>query len=174
AALIARWKFAARALYPLAVAVQVTPVVAVAPLLLVWLDPRPAELVCAVAVAFFPVLANAASGLSDVDPALVDLFRFHGASGGAEFALLRLRAALPRALTGLRIGGGLALVGAVVAEIAAGSGGPDAGLAELMVKAGLDLDVPLLFAALGLLAGAGLAIFALTSALERWALARFA
>ncbi len=115
--------------YPYAVALQVTPVVAIAPLLLIYLPQSAAVLACAWIVAFFPVLANTTLGLNSVDRNLVDLFRLYGASRWQILRHLKLPAALPYILGGVRIAGGLALIGAVVAEIAAGSAGAGSGLA---------------------------------------------
>ncbi len=115
--------------YPYAVILQVTPVVAIAPLLLVYLPQYAAVLACAWIVAFFPILANTTLGLNSVDRNLADLFEIHDASRFAVLLRLKLPAALPYILGGLKIAGGLALIGAVVAEIAAGSAGAGSGLA---------------------------------------------
>ena len=118
-----------RAFLPLAIAAQVTPLIAVAPLLLIYFDAHGAVLACAFLVAFFPILSNASAGLKAVDPGLVELFRLKGASRGKMLLWLRLPSALPQIFTGLRIGGGLSLIGAVAAELAAGSAGGGEGLA---------------------------------------------
>lgn len=146
-------------LYPFAVILQVTPVVAVAPLLLIYLPQEAAVLVCAWIVAFFPVLANTTLGLRSTDRNLVDLFRLYGASRWQVLRYLKLPAALPYILGGMRIAGGLALIGAVVAEIAAGSAGAGSGLAFRIAEAGYRLNIPRMFAALLLLSAAGVAIF---------------
>ena len=109
--------------YPFAVILQVTPIVAVAPLLLIYLPQPLAVLACAWIVAFFPVLANTTLGLNSIDRNLADLFALYGASRGQVLWNLKLPSALPYILGGLRIAGGLSLIGAVVAEIAAGSAG---------------------------------------------------
>jgi NitT/TauT family transport system permease protein len=160
-------------LYPYAVILQVTPIVAIAPLLLVYLPQAAAVLACAWIVAFFPVLANTTLGLRSVDRNLVDLFTLHGASRAQTLRYLKLPAALPYILGGLRIAGGLALIGAVVAEIAAGSAGAGSGLAYRIVESGYRLNIPRMFAALFLLSVAGIVIFYLLSlltdrALRRW------
>ena len=116
-------------LYPYAVILQVTPIVAIAPLLLIYLPQQAAVLACAWIVAFFPVLANTTLGLNSVDRNLADLFSLYGASRGQVLWRLKLPSALPYILGGLRIAGGLSLIGAVVAEIAAGSAGAGSGLA---------------------------------------------
>ena len=128
-----------RAFLPLAVAAQVTPLIAVAPLLLIYLDARAAVLACAFLVAFFPILSNASAGLKATDRGLVELFRLKGASRGKILLWLRLPSALPQIFTGLRIGGGLALIGAVAAELAAGAAGSSEGLAFRIMEAGYRL-----------------------------------
>jgi NitT/TauT family transport system permease protein len=159
--------------YPYAVILQVTPIVAVAPLLLIYLPQPLAVLACAWIVAFFPVLANTTLGLNSVDRNLVDLFALYGASRGQVLWNLKLPSALPYILGGLRIAGGLSLIGAVVAEIAAGSAGAGSGLAYRIAESGYRLNIPRMFAALLLLSVAGVAIFYLLSlvnylALRRW------
>jgi NitT/TauT family transport system permease protein len=161
------------ALYPYAVILQVTPIVAIAPLLLIYLPQPVAVLVCAWIVAFFPVLANTTLGLNSVDHNLINLFELYGASRWQILAHLKLPAALPAMLGGIRIAGGLALIGAVVAEIAAGTAGAGSGLAYRIVESGYRLNIPRLFAALLLLSVTGIMIFfALSLAshlvLRRW------
>jgi NitT/TauT family transport system permease protein len=160
-------------LYPYAVILQVTPIVAVAPLLLIYLPQRAAVLACAWIVAFFPVLANATLGLNSVDRNLADLFALYHASRAQVLWRLKLPSALPYILGGLRIAGGLSLIGAVVAEIAAGSAGAGSGLAYRIAESGYRLNIPRMFAALLLLSFAGIVIFYLLSlinylALRRW------
>jgi len=133
--------------------------VAIAPLLLVYLSQPAAVLACAWIVAFFPVLANATLGLNSVDRNLVDLFRLYGASRWQILRYLKLPAALPYILGGVRIAGGLALIGAVVAEIAAGSAGAGSGLAFRIAESGYRLNAPRMFAALLLLSLTGVVIF---------------
>ena len=159
--------------YPYAVILQVTPVVAIAPLLLVYLPQPAAVLACAWIVAFFPVLSNTTLGLNSVDRNLVDLFRLYGASRWQLLRHLKLPAALPYILGGVRIAAGLALIGAVVAEIAAGSAGAGSGLAYRIAESGYRLNSPRMFAALLLLSVTGIAIFALLSALTHFALSRW-
>jgi NitT/TauT family transport system permease protein len=146
-------------LYPYAVILQVTPIVAIAPLLLVYLPQQAAVLACAWIVAFFPLLANTTLGLNSVDHKLVDLFRLYGATRLQMLFELKLPAALPYILGGLKIAGGLSLIGAVVAEIAAGSAGAGSGLAYRIVESGYRLNIPRMFAALLLLSLAGIVIF---------------
>jgi NitT/TauT family transport system permease protein len=167
-------------LYPYAVVLQVTPVVAISPLLLIYLPQDMAVLACAWIVAFFPVLSNTTLGLQSVDRNLLELFDLYGAtrprwapaSVGRFLSqlkalwYLRRPAALPYFLAGLKIAGGLSLIGAVVAEIAAGSAGAGSGLAYRIMESQYRLNIPRLFAALALLATAGVAIFLAMSALS--------
>jgi len=160
-------------LYPYAVILQVTPVVAIAPLLLIYLPQPLAVLACAWIVAFFPVLANTTLGLASVDHNLLALFELYKASRWQLLWNLKLPSALPQMLAGLRIAGGLSLIGAVVAEIAAGSAGAGSGLAYRIAESGYRLNIPRMFAALLLLSLAGIAIFFALSALSHLALRRW-
>jgi NitT/TauT family transport system permease protein len=160
-------------LYPYAVVLQVTPIVAIAPLLLIYLPQQAAVLACAWIVAFFPILANTTLGLHSVDRNLGDLFSLYRASRRQVLWNLKLPSALPYILAGLRIAGGLSLIGAVVAEIAAGSAGAGSGLAYRIAESGYRLNIPRMFAALLLLSIAGIMIFYVLSlinylALRRW------
>ena len=148
-------------LLPYAVILQVTPVIAIAPLLLIYLPQHTAVVVCAWIVGFFPVLSNTMLGLNSVDRNLVGLFQLYGASRMQTLRYLKLPAALPFILGGLRIAGGLSLIGAVVAEIAAGSAGAGSGLAYRIAESGYRLNIPRMFAALLLLSAAGIVIYAL-------------
>jgi NitT/TauT family transport system permease protein len=166
-------RFIEYSLYPYAVILQVTPVIAIAPLLLVYLQQPTAVLVCAWIVAFFPVLANTTLGLNSVDRNLSDLFALYGASRPEVLWNLKLPSALPYMLGGLRIAGGLSLVGAVAAEIAAGSAGAGSGLAFRIIESEYRLNIPRMFAALLLLSVTGIVIFYLLAlinylALRRW------
>ncbi|HEX8045190.1 ABC transporter permease [Rhizobium sp.] len=162
------------AFYPLAVILQVTPIVAIAPLILIYAPTREsALLICGFLVAFFPILSNMVQGLKSVDHNLLNLFDLCGASRWQTLLHLKLPAAQPYFMTGLRIGGGLSLIASVVAEFAAGSGGPNSGLAFRLLEAQYRQNMPRLFAALLLLSALGVAIFALTSfiswlSLHRW------
>jgi NitT/TauT family transport system permease protein len=161
------------AIQPWAVILQVTPVVAIAPLIIIWVNqPFLALVVCATIIAFFPVLSNTAAGLAATPHDLLDLFKLNGATRWQTLTLLRLPSALPYFLAGLRISGTLALVGAVVAEFVAGSGGFASGLAYRILEAGYRLEIPRMFAALALLALAGIAIYAALGALAGFALRR--
>ncbi len=160
-------------LYPYAVILQVTPIVAIAPLLLIYLPQPAAVLACAWIVAFFPVLANTTLGLNSVDHNLADLFRLYGASRWQVLVRLKLPAALPHVLGGLKIAGGLSLIGAVVAEIAAGAAGAGSGLAYRIAESGYRLNIPRMFAALLLLSAAGIVIFFALSLLSYLLLRRW-
>jgi NitT/TauT family transport system permease protein len=159
------------ALYPYAIILQVTPVVSIAPVILIWVGMdhvNVALVLIALIVGFFPVLSNTTLGLKSADHNLVDLFRLYGASRWQILLKLRFPTALPNLLAGMKISGGLALVGAVVAEFVAGSG-TDTGLAWLLIEASRNLEIAKMFAALALLAVLGIAIFSALSLLE-WAL----
>jgi NitT/TauT family transport system permease protein len=161
-------------LFPYAVLLQVTPIVAIAPLIIIWVDDtRVALVLCAVVVAIFPIISNTTLGLRSVDPGLLDLFRMCRATRMQILLRLRIPSALPYFFGGLRIASGLALIGAVVAEFVAGTGGQGAGLAYQILLAGIQLNIPRLFAALTLITAAGVALFALTVWLSRLALARW-
>ncbi len=161
-------------LFPYAILLQVTPIVAIAPLLIIWVhDTRIALILCATVVAIFPVISNTTLGLRSVDTGLINLFRLSRANRWQTLWRLRVPSALPFFFGGLRIASGLALIGAVVAEFVAGTGGQGAGLAYQILLAGIQLNIPRLFAALALIAAAGVAMFASTVALSRIALARW-
>ena len=160
-------------LLPYAVILQVTPVIAIAPLLLIYLPQHTAVIVCAWIVGFFPVLSNTALGLNSVDRNLAGLFQLYGASRMQTLRYLKLPAALPFILGGLRIAGGLSLIGAVVAEIAAGSAGAGSGLAYRIAESGYRLNIPRMFAALLLLSAAGIVIYALLALISHVVLRRW-
>jgi len=160
-------------LFPYAVILQVTPVIAIAPLLLIYLPQQTAVVVCAWIVAFFPVLSNTTLGLSSVDRNLAGLFQLYGASRLQTLRYLKLPAALPYILGGLRIAGGLSLIGAVVAEIAAGSAGAGSGLAYRIAESGYRLNIPRMFAALLLLSAAGIVIYGLLALVSHLVLRRW-
>ena len=155
-------------LFPYAVILQVTPIVAIAPLIIIWVhEPFLALLVCAWIVAFFPVVANTTVGLNSTDRNLLALFQLYGASRVQVLRYLKLPTALPYFLAGLRISGGLALIGAVVAEFVAGTGGAETGLAFRILEAGYRLAIPRLFAALFLLSLTGIVIYLVLDGLSR-------
>ena len=172
AILMAQSRWIELALFPYAVILQVTPIVAIAPLILIYTSTtQQALLICAWLVAFFPVLSNTAQGLRSTDHNLLNLFELYHASRWQTLIHLRLPNALPYFLAGLRIAGGLALIAAVVAEFAAGTPGADAGLAFRLIEAQHRLNIPRLFAALTLLSLTGVLIFAATSFVS-WLLLR--
>jgi NitT/TauT family transport system permease protein len=160
-------------LFPYAVVLQVTPVIAIAPLLLIYLPQQTAVVVCAWIVGFFPVLSNTTLGLNSVDRNLAGLFQLYGASRMQTLRYLKLPAALPFILGGLRIAGGLSLIGAVVAEIAAGSAGAGSGLAYRIAESGYRLNIPRMFAALLLLSAAGIVIYGLLALVSHLILRRW-
>jgi len=164
-----RWLEAA--LLPYAILLQVTPIVAIAPLIIIWVkDPTLALVVCATLVALFPIISNTTVGLRSVHPGLAAYFQLQGASRWQTLVRLRIPSALPYFFAGLRISGGLALIGAVVAEFVAGTGGTGAGLAYQILQSGYQLNIPRMFAALVLISVTGVVIFAVLTALTRWAL----
>lgn len=173
AVLFSRSRRVEYSLYPFAIILQVTPVIAIAPLLLVYLQQQTAVLVCAWIVAFFPVLANTTLGLNSVDRNLADLFSLYGASSSQILLRLKLPSALPYMLGGLRIAGGLSLIGAVAAEIAAGSAGAGSGLAFRISESQYRLNIPRMFAALLLLSVTGIVIFYVLSLISHLALRRW-
>ena len=160
-----------RSLFPYAVMLQVTPVVAVAPLIIILVkDTRIALVVCATLVALFPIIANTTLGLRTIDPGLRNYFAVNKASRTQTLVRLRIPSALPYFFAGLRISSGLALIGAVVAEFVAGTGGRSAGLAYEILQSGFQLDIPRMFAALALITATGIVLFATMAALTRLAL----
>ena len=161
-------------LFPYAIILQVTPIVAIAPLIIIWVnDTLLSLLICAWIVAFFPILSNTILGLNSADHNLINLFQLYGASRWQTLRYLRLPAALPYFLGGLRISGGLALIGAVVAEFVAGSGGTASGLAFRILEAGYQLKIPRMFAALAMVSGAGIVIFLVLSLISHLLLRRW-
>ena len=160
------------ALFPYAVLLQVTPIVAIAPLVIIWVRDATASLVvCATLVALFPIITNTTLGLRSVDPGLLSYFQLQRATRLQTLLRLRIPSALPYFFAGLRISSGLALIGAVVAEFVAGTGGSVTGLAYQILQSGYQLNIPRMFAALALITLAGVALFALMAGLSRWALA---
>jgi NitT/TauT family transport system permease protein len=164
-------KWLEKSLFPYAVILQVTPVVSIAPLIIIWVgDINLSLLICAWIVAFFPILSNTILGLNSADHNLIDLFQLYRASRWQTLRYLRLPAALPYFLGGLKISGGLALIGAVVAEFVAGTGGSASGLAYRILESGYRLQIPRMFAALLLISLTGVALFVLMAWLSRLAL----
>ena len=162
-----------RALFPLAVVLQVTPIVAVAPLILIYVESTMAALLlCAWIVAFFPILSNTVIGLRSLDANLVDLFRLYRATPWQRLALLRAPSALPYFLAGVKISGGLSLIGAVTAEMVAGAAGRDTGLASRILEASFRTETPKMFVALVLLVATGVLVFLILNLLSRALLPR--
>ena len=159
------------ALFPYAVLLQVTPIVAVAPLIIIWVkDPTLSMVICASLVALFPIISNTTLGLRSIEPDLQSYFVLQRATRWQTLVRLRIPSALPYFFGGLRISSGLALIGAVVAEFVAGTGGTGAGLAYQILQAGFQLDIPRMFAALLLISLTGVALFVLMNRLTRLAL----
>jgi NitT/TauT family transport system permease protein len=168
---LAQSRLVERSFYPYLVVLQVTPIVSIAPLIIIWVkDPTAALLVCATIVALFPIISNTTLGLRSVNPGLVNLFRMNKASRWQTLIRLRIPSAAPYFFGGLRISSGLALIGAVVAEFVAGTGGTSAGLAYQILQAGFQLNIPRLFAALGLITVTGVLLFLLMVWLSKLAL----
>ncbi|MBS3651291.1 ABC transporter permease [Pseudaminobacter sp. 19-2017] len=160
AVLFTQSKWVEMSFFPFAIVLQVTPIVAIFPLINIYVDNQTAKLlICSWIVAFFPILSNTTLGLNSVDRNLIDLFRLNGASRWQQLRFLRLPAAMPYFLGGLKIAGGLSLIGAVVAEFVAGASGQSSGLASRIIEAGYRLNAPRLFAALILISAAGIVIF---------------
>lgn len=174
AVLFAQSKWVEMSFFPFAVILQVTPIVAIFPLINIYVDNQTAKLLlCAWIVAFFPILSNTTLGLNSVDRNLRDLFRLNGATRWQELWHLRLPAAMPYFLGGLKIAGGLSLIGAVVAEFVAGTSGQASGLASRIIEAGYRLNAPRLFAALILVSLTGIVIFLALSLLSHLVLRRW-
>ncbi len=174
AVLFAQSKWVEMSLFPFAIVLQVTPIVAVFPLINIYVDNQTAKLLlCAWIVAFFPILSNTTLGLNSVDRNLLDLFKLNGATRWQQLVHLRLPAAMPYFLGGLKIAGGLSLIGAVVAEFVAGSSGQSSGLASRIIEAGYRLNAPRLFAALILISVTGILIFLLLSLVSHLILRRW-
>jgi NitT/TauT family transport system permease protein len=160
--------------FPFAVILQVTPIISIAPLILIYVDNTYAALlICAWIVAFFPILANTTLGLNSADHNLIDLFQLYGASRWQTLLHLRLPAAMPYFLGGLKIAGGLSLIGAIVAEFAAGTAGTGSGLAYRILEAGYRLNIPRMFAAVLLISITGVLIFLALSLLAHLILRRW-
>jgi NitT/TauT family transport system permease protein len=158
--------------FPYAIILQVTPIVAIAPLIIIWVkEPTFALVICATIMALFPIISNTTLGLRSVNPGLLNLFKLNKASRWQTLRRLRIPSALPYFFGGLRISSGLALIGAVVAEFVAGTGGTGSGLAYQILQAGFQLNIPRLFAALFLITVTGIVLFLAMMALSRVALA---
>lgn len=158
-----------RAFYPYAVFFQTVPIIAIAPLLVIWFGYGARTVVAsAFVVSIFPVIANTLTGILSTDPALRDLFRLYGASPATTLFKLRFPAALPQILTGLRVASGLAVIGAIVGEFIGGSG-----LGSVVDVARTQQRIDIVFAAVLLASVLGLALFGLINlvsalTLRRW------
>lgn len=168
AILFTQSKWIERSFFPYAVILQTTPLAAIAPLIIIWLKNNTfaALVVCAWLVAFFPIVSNTTLGLKSVDPNLINLFELYKTSPWQKLLYLRLPSALPYFLAGLRISGGLALIGAVVAEFVSGTGGAKSGIAYQILMASYNLEIPRMFAALFLTTISGVIIFVALSILS--------
>lgn len=174
AAVFALSRTAERALAPFAVVLQVTPIIAIAPLIMIVTDdPQVTVLVCAWIVAFFPILSNTLVGLRAADATLRELFVLHRATRWQTLRLLLVPSALPYFLAGLRVAGGLALIGAVVAEFTAGAAGRQTGLASRILESMFRTEIPTMFAALALVSCTGVGLYVVTAWLSRLLLARW-
>lgn len=174
AVLFTQSRLAEMSFYPYAVILQVTPIISIAPLIFIYVDSKIVGLlICAWIVAFFPVLSNTTLGLNSADHNLRDLFKIYGASRWQRLRHLQLPSALPYFLGGLRIAGGLSLIGAVVAEYVAGTGGIGSGLAFRILEASYRLNIPRMFAALLLIAAMGVVIFSMLSLISHLSLRKW-
>lgn len=174
AILFAQSRWVELSLFPYAVILQVTPIVAIAPLIIIWVkNISVALLISAWIVAFFPIVSNTTLGLNSTDHNLLDLFKLYGATRRQTLWYLRLPSAMPYFLGGLRISGGLALIGAVVAEFVAGTGGSQSGLAYRILESGYTLQIPRMFAALLMITCTGILIFLILTALSHLVLRKW-
>ncbi|AZO67779.1 MULTISPECIES: ABC transporter permease [unclassified Mesorhizobium] len=174
AVLFAQSKWVEMSFFPFAIVLQVTPIVAIFPLINIYVDNQTTKLLlCAWIVAFFPILSNTTLGLNSVDRNLRDMFKLNGATRWQQLRYLRLPAAMPYFLGGLKIAGGLSLIGAVVAEFVAGATGQSSGLASRIIEAGYRLNAPRLFAALILISFTGILIFLVLSLISHLILRRW-
>ena len=172
--LFAQSKWVEMSFFPFAIVLQVTPIVAIFPLINIYVNNQTTKLLlCAWIVAFFPILSNTTLGLNSVDRNLRDLFKLNGATRWQQLRYLRLPAAMPYFLGGLKIAGGLSLIGAVVAEFVAGAQGQSSGLASRIIEAGYRLNAPRLFAALILISLTGILIFLVLSLVSHLILRRW-
>lgn len=167
-ALFAMSRVVEMSLFPFAVILQVTPVVAIAPLILIYVDSTfAALLICAWIVAFFPILSGTVIGLRSADHNLRDLFTLYRATPWQRLCYLLAPSALPNFMASLKVAGGLSLIGAVVAEFVAGAAGQSTGLASRIIESSFRSEIPRMFAALFLVSALGIAIFLATSWLSR-------
>lgn len=167
-------RFIERSLFPYAVIMQVTPIVAIAPLIIILVkNTQIALIICATIIAVFPIISNTTIGLRNVESGQQNLFAINRATRLQSLIYLRIPNALPFFFAGLRIASGLALIGAVVAEFVAGTGGRSAGLAYEILQAGFQLDIPRMFAALFLITVTGILLFLVMAGFSKLALGRW-
>ena len=163
-----------RAFSPYTVVFQTVPIIAIAPMLSIWLEPgMKAVAACAFIVSVFPVIANTLAGLVATDPALVDLFRLYGAGRTSTLWKLRVPAALPNVFTGLRVAAGLTVIGTVVAEFLVGELGEEQGLGVVIVSASHNGHSDRVFAGVLLASALGLAMFGAVNLVGRMVLANW-
>ncbi|MDB5874829.1 MAG: transporter ATP-binding protein [Ramlibacter sp.] len=159
--LLAQNRTVEQSVMPYMVILQVTPIVAIAPLIIIWISNTFVALVTIASItALFPIVSNMTLGLRSVAPNLHSLFRIYRATRWQTLTRLKLKSALPYFFAGARISSGLALIGAVVAEFVAGTGGTQSGLAYIILESGVQLKVPRMFASLFLISLTGIALFA--------------
>ncbi len=174
ATLFALNKWVEASLFPFAIVLQVTPIVAIAPLILIFIDSTMAALLlCAWIVAFFPILSNTVIGLRSADHNLRDLFTLYRASPWQTLRHLLIPSAMPFFIAGLKIAGGLSLIGAVVAEFTAGAAGKQTGLASRILEASFRTEIPKMFAALVLVSLTGVMIFVLFNIVSKLVLGKW-
>ncbi len=163
---------ARRGVYPLALLLQMVPLVAIAPMLVIWFGyGLPSVAASACIVSLFPVVAGTLDGLQSVDPGLQEIFRIHGAGRVRAWWSLGLPWSLPSVFTGLRIAAGLAVIGAIVGEFTGGFGGDAAPLGGVITSALKQNRTPTVFAAITLAAGLGFVLFGIVNGIG-WALLR--
>lgn len=168
ALLMAQSRWIERSLFPYAVIVQTMPIAAISSLIVIWVkNTSIALIICAWMAAVFPIIANTTFGLKSFDPALAGVFQVYRASAWQTLVYLKMPSALPYFLSGLRISGGLALIGAIVAELVAGAGGVNSGIAYQILIAGFNLEIPRMFAALTLTSALGIFIFVVLTLLTK-------
>jgi NitT/TauT family transport system permease protein len=174
AMLFALSKWVELSLFPFAVVLQVTPIVAIAPLILIFVDSTTAALLlCAWIVAFFPILSNTVIGLRSADLNLRDLFKLYRASPWQTLRHLLIPSAMPYFIAGLKVAGGLSLIGAVVAEFTAGAAGKETGLASRILEASFRTEIPKMFAALVLVSLTGIVIYLVFNVVSRLVLGKW-
>jgi NitT/TauT family transport system permease protein len=160
-----------RSFYPYAVILQTIPIIAIAPLVVIWLGAgTPSVIVISFLISLFPMISNSTAGLSATDHNLANMFELYNARWWQRIAMLTFPSALPYIMTGLRISSGLAIIGAIVGEFVGGIAGHKGGLGYVLTAAAIRLDMPYLFAAAFASAMLGIAIFAVVSFVQNLAL----